>query len=93
MGGALDHTNIITPAVSVITCVGLDHMSSLGNTKEKIAKAKAGIIKQGVPVVVGFDMPLDVVKEVAREKNAPIYVIHPDSENYTYDELNSKVAR
>lgn len=51
MGGRLDATNIITPVVSVITSIGMDHMQYLGDTVEKIAYEKAGIIKPGVPVV------------------------------------------
>jgi dihydrofolate synthase/folylpolyglutamate synthase len=54
LGGRLDSTNIITPEVSVITNIGLDHTNLLGNTLEKIAAEKAGIIKTNVPVVVGL---------------------------------------
>ena len=53
MGGRLDATNIVTPVVSVITSIGLDHCEMLGSTVELIAGEKAGIIKPGVPVVVG----------------------------------------
>ncbi len=53
MGGRLDSTNIITPLVSVITNIGLDHTQFLGNTPELIAGEKAGIIKAGIPVVIG----------------------------------------
>ncbi len=53
MGGRLDSTNVITPLVSVITNVSMDHQQYLGNTLEAIAGEKAGIIKPGVPVVVG----------------------------------------
>ena len=53
MGGRLDSTNIITPLVSVITNIGLDHTQFLGNTLELIAFEKAGIIKQNIPVVIG----------------------------------------
>jgi dihydrofolate synthase/folylpolyglutamate synthase len=53
MGGRLDATNIITPLVSVITNIGLDHTQFLGNTLEAIAYEKAGIIKPGIPVVIG----------------------------------------
>uniref|UniRef100_UPI00404B87D1 bifunctional folylpolyglutamate synthase/dihydrofolate synthase n=1 Tax=Flavobacterium sp. TaxID=239 RepID=UPI00404B87D1 len=53
MGGRLDATNIITPLVSVITNIGLDHTQFLGNTLEKIAFEKGGIIKKNIPVVVG----------------------------------------
>lgn len=53
LGGRLDSTNVITPLVSVITNIGLDHMNLLGDTLEEIALQKAGIIKSGVPVVIG----------------------------------------
>ncbi|MDP3641647.1 MAG: folylpolyglutamate synthase/dihydrofolate synthase family protein [Bacteroidota bacterium] len=53
LGGRLDSTNIITPEVSVITNISFDHMALLGNTLPKIAGEKAGIIKKGIPVVVG----------------------------------------
>ncbi len=53
MGGRLDATNIITPLVSVITNIGLDHTQFLGNTLESIATEKAGIIKTSIPVVIG----------------------------------------
>ncbi len=53
LGGRLDSTNVITPLVSVITNIGLDHTQFLGNTLVKVATEKAGIIKEGVPVVIG----------------------------------------
>ena len=53
LGGRLDSTNIISPVLSVITNIGHDHMDLLGNTLEEIAGEKAGIIKQGIPVVIG----------------------------------------
>lgn len=53
LGGRLDSTNVIVPEISVITNIGFDHMNLLGNTLEQIASEKAGIIKEGVPVVVG----------------------------------------
>ena len=53
LGGRLDCTNIITPTLSVITNISLDHTQFLGDTPAKIASEKAGIIKQGIPVVVG----------------------------------------
>ncbi len=53
LGGRLDSTNVVTPLVSVITNIGYDHMNLLGNTLELIAKEKAGIIKESVPVVIG----------------------------------------
>jgi len=70
MGGRLDATNILKPRVSVITSIGLDHTEYLGDTLSAIAYEKAGIIKEGVPVVVG-DLPLEarqVVLDVAASK-------------------------
>ena len=75
MGGRLDATNVITPLISVITNIGLDHTQFLGNTLEAIAAEKAGIIKQNTPVVIGEyteeTKPVFVAK--AEENNAPIY--------------------
>lgn len=74
LGGRLDSTNIITPLLSVITNIGYDHVSILGNTLPLIASEKAGIIKPGVPVVIGEKQ--DAVSEVflgkASENNSPI---------------------
>src|SRR5688572_11415273 len=53
LGGRLDSTNIITPVLSIITNIGYDHQNLLGNTLQEIASEKAGIIKEGVPVVIG----------------------------------------
>ena len=58
LGGRLDSTNIITPELSIITNIGFDHMNLLGNTLDKIAFEKAGIIKQHIPVVVGESLPV-----------------------------------
>lgn len=75
MGGRLDSTNIITPEVSVITNIALDHMKYLGDTLQKIAGEKAGIIKPGIPVVIGETQPetQQVFEDKARECNSPIY--------------------
>ena len=53
LGGRLDATNIITPVLSIITNIGLDHTQFLGKTHQKIALEKAGIIKNGVPIIIG----------------------------------------
>ena len=75
LGGRLDATNIITPLVSVITNIDLDHMQFLGNTPREIAGEKAGIIKLNVPVVIGEytqeTQPVFLAK--AEENKAPIY--------------------
>jgi dihydrofolate synthase/folylpolyglutamate synthase len=74
LGGRLDSTNIVTPELSVITNIGLDHMDMLGDTLEKIAFEKAGIIKYNIPVVIGETLPetRPVFEKVAREKIAPL---------------------
>lgn len=74
MGGRLDSTNIITPLVSVITNISYDHNQFLGNTLPEIAGEKAGIIKQGIPVVIGEKDPetSDVFLQKAEEEGAPI---------------------
>lgn len=75
LGGLLDSTNVITPVVSVITNVTLDHMAQCGETVEEIAHQKAGIIKEGVPVVTAAQQgALKVIQKEARAKKAPIYV-------------------
>ena len=76
LGGRFDSTNVITPELSIITNIGWDHMNILGNTLEKIAFEKAGIIKTGVPVVLGEILPetFPVFEKIAGEKNAPLNV-------------------
>jgi len=73
LGGRLDSTNIITPVLSVITNIGRDHMQLLGNTLPEIAAEKAGIIKDGVPVVIGERHPEteSIFERTAAGKNAP----------------------
>ncbi|OCB69172.1 dihydrofolate synthase / folylpolyglutamate synthase [Flavobacterium glycines] len=75
MGGRLDATNIITPLVSIITNIGLDHVQFLGNTIESIAFEKAGIIKPEIPVVIGeYTAETKPVFEAkAKETNSEIY--------------------
>ena len=75
LGGRLDATNIITPLVSVITNIDLDHTQFLGNTPREIAGEKAGIIKPNVPVVIGEYTPetQPVFLAKAEENQAPIY--------------------
>lgn len=76
LGGRLDSTNIITPILSVITNISMDHTQFLGNTLEAIASEKAGIIKPEVPVVIGdVEQPsvMQVFKDKAAQVNAPLY--------------------
>lgn len=74
LGGRLDCTNIITPILSIITNISKDHTQFLGNTLAEIAGEKAGIIKNGVPVIIGEDIPetRTVFLQKAEEKHAPI---------------------
>ena len=75
LGGRLDSTNIITPEVSVITNIGLDHTAFLGDTLAKIASEKAGIIKDNIPVVIGEKQKetTDIFTEKAKQHNSEIY--------------------
>lgn len=75
MGGRLDATNVITPVLSVITNIDLEHTEFLGDTHAKIAFEKAGIIKQGVPVVTAVSHPeaAEVIEKMASEMSAPLF--------------------
>ena len=80
MGGRLDSTNVITPLVSVITNIDLEHTEFLGTTLERIAVEKAGIVKAGVPLVTGAAQA-DVIRVIEREaegKRAPVYRLSRD---------------
>ena len=74
LGGRLDATNVLTPEVSVITPVSMDHMAILGDTIGEIAAEKAGIIKPGKPVVVGPQFPeaMDAISRASGEQSAPL---------------------
>ena len=73
MGGLLDSTNVCQPILTGITTIGLDHVALLGDSLEAIAEQKAGIIKQGVPLVTGNIAPeaLEVIDQIAKVKQAP----------------------
>lgn len=78
MGGRFDSTNVIdSPLLSIITGISLDHVAFLGDTVEKIAFEKAGVIKESCPVLFGgaSDAALSVIREVADTKNAPLYTV------------------
>jgi dihydrofolate synthase/folylpolyglutamate synthase len=86
LGGRFDSTNVLTPLVSVITSISLDHTAVLGESVEKIAFEKAGIIKPGVPVVSGVTDPAarDVIQRVAAENGAPLTQLGTDFQ-YRYE--------
>lgn len=89
MGGLWDSTNIITPEVSVITNVTLEHTERLGKTIEAIAAQKAGIIKPGVPVVTEAEgKALEVIRGSAEANHAPLYVYGDD---FSTEELTSSM--
>ena len=89
LGGRLDSTNVISPLVSVITNVGLDHQEFLGDSIAEIAYEKAGIIKKGTPVVIGEyrESTYSVFEKVAFQQGAPLYLAESSSTNYSTDLL------
>lgn len=76
MGGLLDSTNVIEPELTAITTIGLDHTAFLGDTIEKIAYQKAGIIKKNTPLIVGnvSEDALNIIKTQAAKNDAPVYI-------------------
>ncbi len=88
LGGRLDSTNVVTPEVSVITNIGWDHADLLGGTLEAIAQEKAGIIKRGIPVVVGeaSDPVARIFRTRARDTGAPLLLVdHSTQQPYVLD--------
>ncbi|WP_040491916.1 bifunctional folylpolyglutamate synthase/dihydrofolate synthase [Xanthomarina gelatinilytica] len=101
LGGRLDSTNIITPVVSVITNIGLDHTQFLGTSLEQIASEKAGIIKPHLPVVIGEtqEATKHVFKEVATRQQSDIYFadaliqeVYPSDLKGSYQQKNIKTV-
>ena len=104
LGGRLDATNVIkSPALSIITSIGLEHTRILGETVELIAAEKAGIIKEGRPVLVGPNVPHQVTRQCAKDKRASGYYTCDDvlgtpgaqsqAELDDYDRENARMAR
>jgi dihydrofolate synthase/folylpolyglutamate synthase len=85
LGGRLDSTNVCSPSVSAVTSIGLDHQHVLGDTLDKIAREKAGIVKPGVPVVSGVSDPdaAQVIAAKAAEKDSPLFRLGQDF-NFEY---------
>jgi len=100
MGGRLDSTNIIDPLLSVITNISLDHQQYLGDTLEKIAVEKGGIIKDKKPVIIGEKQKesFPVFKQIAENKNSPLIIedVYPNLFNQlktnTYQDKNIKTS-
>ena len=80
LGGRLDATNVLTPLVSVITRLSLDHTALLGNTLRQIAYEKGGIIKSGIPVITANQEPeaLAKLREIAQERRSPLTIVGQD---------------
>ncbi len=91
LGGRLDATNILTPRLSVITSIGLEHTRILGTTVEAIAREKAGIIKPGVPVVLGPKVPHELLGGIAAERGAPVLRV-PLRPYKSFEEENTAIA-
>ena len=80
LGGRFDATNVVTPMACAVTTISLDHQEYLGTTRSSIAFEKAGIIKPGVPVVLGRleDDAWRTIEQVARERQAPVFRLNKD---------------
>ncbi|OOM77573.1 folylpolyglutamate synthase [Clostridium puniceum] len=92
LGGRLDSTNVLTPKVSVITSISLDHMNILGDNLKDIAKEKAGIIKEGIPVILypQEKEAEEAILKIAEEKNSKVYFVRKGNGkliNINYEEL------
>lgn len=100
LGGRLDATNVITPRVAVITSLYLDHVTILGDSLDKIAYEKGGIIKSGVPVISApqEQIALDVIREISQDRKAPLievgreYKYHTRSRSLDGQEFSVKSA-
>ncbi|MBP7075241.1 MAG: bifunctional folylpolyglutamate synthase/dihydrofolate synthase [Rhabdochlamydiaceae bacterium] len=91
IGGLYDTTNVVSPLVSVITSIGLDHVELLGSTLEEIAFQKAGIIKPGVPVVIGPKARYQPIYQQAQAQKSPL--IEVSAKPGGYDLENQAIAR
>jgi dihydrofolate synthase / folylpolyglutamate synthase len=94
LGGRLDSTNIITPELSIITNIGMDHMNMLGDTLQKIAFEKAGIIKQNIPVVIGETLPqtIPVFERQAKENNTALHIATDEYQLISHHYQNNCLA-
>jgi dihydrofolate synthase / folylpolyglutamate synthase len=91
LGGRLDATNIVTPILSIITSISFDHTDILGETLEKIAFEKAGIIKKNVDVLIGPNADFKAIKKKAKKCGS--LLLKPNVKSKTFDEQNSFLAK
>lgn len=90
IGGRLDSTNIVQPKLSVITSISIEHAEILGETIEKITTEKCGIIKPRTPVVIGPNVPFNVVSPIADQQHSPL--VQVSGRYATYDAENRAIA-
>jgi len=92
MGGRLDATNVVTPLLSLITSISMDHQAYLGDTLAAIASEKAGIIKKNIPVIAAGGAPevVQTLCETAERQQAPLYLLGRD---FSYDHESSSLWR
>lgn len=91
LGGRLDATNIVTPVLSIITSISLEHTEILGTQIEEIAYEKGGIIKHGIPILIGPRSPIEPLKKIAEEQNSPFHKVEGNYANF--EEENRAIAR
>ncbi len=99
LGGRLDATNVITPLVSIITNIGLEHTEFLGNTTGKIAYEKAGIIKKNIPTITAAEgIALATIKKISNERNSKLCIVIKKNTSYRiglkgeFQKLNAAMA-
>ena len=92
IGGIYDGTNYLSPILNVVTNHFLEHIDELGGTIKKIGMHKCGIIKHKLPIILGHAINSQTLDIYSRNSLAPITIIYPTNQNYTFDELNSKTA-
>ena len=92
LGGRFDATNVITPIVSVITSMGIDHSEFLGDTISKIASEKAGIIKNNIPIISSenSDEVINIFSEISKIKNSNFFHV---GKELNYEKINDKIFR
>ncbi len=95
LGGRFDATNVLTPVISVITSVGLEHQKYLGRTLARIAYEKGGIIKEDTPVVSGVQSAraIEVLREIAKYNKAPFIEVNPHAAALLHEkDLNKSIV-
>lgn len=91
LGGRLDATNVVTPCLSIITSISLDHMDILGSSCEAIAVEKGGIIKENIPIIIGPRVPFAPIQEIAAQKQSPCLQVACPSP--LFEEENCAIAQ